>query len=55
MFREYNVSIGYDKVKHGIEIVTNILKNNPEKLLPIKNILEDFISSKKTEEEVSYT
>lgn len=55
LFREYNVSIGYDKVKHGIEIVTNILKNNPEKLLPIKNILEDFISSKKTKEEVSYT
>ncbi|MFE3982237.1 ATP-dependent endonuclease [Priestia sp. YIM B13546] len=54
LFREYNVSIGYDKVQHGVEIVTNILKNNSEKLMPIKNILEDFISSKKKEEEVSY-
>ncbi len=54
LFREYKVSIGYDKVKHGIEIVTNILKTNPDKLIPIKNILEDFINSKKAEEEVSY-
>lgn len=52
LFRKYDVSIGYDKVKHGVEIVTNILKNDSEKLIPIKNILEDFISSEKVE--ISY-
>ncbi|MDD9781522.1 AAA family ATPase [Priestia megaterium] len=52
LFRKYDISLGYDKVKHGIEIATNILENDSEKLIPIKNILEDFISAKKVE--VSY-
>lgn len=45
LFENCGISFGYDKVNDGVKIVTKVLEYSPEKLLPIKNILEDFILS----------
>ncbi|ALC53175.1 hypothetical protein ACN91_16780 [Bacillus cereus] len=41
LFHEYGLS--YNKIMHGKELVSYILKNQPHKLESFKNLLEDFI------------
>jgi predicted ATPase len=41
LFSEYGLY--YNKVTHGVELVKCIIKNDPEKLMPIIELLEDFI------------
>jgi hypothetical protein len=43
IFKEYDIY--YNKISHGVELVKYILHNNPEKLIPIKNMLEEFITA----------